>query len=321
MADAASFRRLATRTRSFSSDGARYVAWQVGEGAPVVVLDALTGRETHAVVPSGCALADQGRKSEQGPPAAAGRFLLQCTHGKAVVMALLSAQTATVTMLPTPGLWQSVGALYVEGVRGTAATCAQTASERRNNEPCILLYEIATGVVSQRPQWQVGNIDQRGAPLVCPALRRTLLAERIDSRPYLFAYSDGQLARPARGHGGVQIDRCHGRRTILHARGEPVNFDLRGAVLTWDTGHNLETFNEDEEDISHGTAFSYGLAAHERHSWQLPRLPVGGIPSPTAVLGYSTHTANTILWVAPEDNLGVKLPQIGTSAVYATPLP
>jgi hypothetical protein len=25
--------------------------------------------------------------------------------------------------------------------------------------------------------------------------------------------------------------------------------------------------------------------------------------------------------VAPEDNLGVKLPQIGTSAVYATPLP
>jgi hypothetical protein len=281
------------------------------------VFDTRSGAQMRAMVPAGCSLEDQGGKSEQGPPADAGRFLLQCPS----YTALLDGRTHSVRMLPNAPLWQALGAFYVEGLAGNPATCAQIPAERRNNEPCTALYDIMTRVVSQRPQWQVGNLDRPGAPLVCRALRGTLLAERMAHRTYLFDYRDGLLARPAGNHGNVQIDRCRGRPTILHARGEPVNFDLRGGVLTWDTGHNLETFNEDLEDIARGTVFSYRLGTHQRHSWQLPRLRVGGISSPTAVLGYSTHTANTIFWVAPENDIGIELRQIGTSAVYATPLP
>ncbi len=50
--------------------------------------------------------------------------------------------------------------------------------------------------------------------------------------------------------------------------------------------------------------------------WTLPRLPLAEAHPVTGVLGYSTHTANTVFWVAAR-TLNGKLPEVETSAVYA----
>ncbi len=50
--------------------------------------------------------------------------------------------------------------------------------------------------------------------------------------------------------------------------------------------------------------------------WTLTRLPLAEAHPVTGVLGYSTHTANTVFWVAAR-TLNGKLPEVETSAVYA----
>jgi hypothetical protein len=239
--------------------------------------------------------------------------LLSCQDGSAV----LDAHTDGLTMLPESAGGETVGALYVEG-NGTQ--CSQTPLEIRALEPCIALYELSTGVVRQRPQSQVGDINRPGAPLVCRALRATLVRERAEMPSEVFSYSGGLLARPIGERGSVQIDGCRGRRTILYGRGFPGNLDIRSGLLTWDTGRNVEFYKEGES--SNGTVFGYELATRRRHSWKLPRVRVHGGPEPPAVgaFGYSTHTADTIFWIASELLTGPEITGVLTSGVYATPL-
>jgi hypothetical protein len=316
-AHASGFRRLAKGTMSFASDGATYGAWQSARGTPVVVLDTGTGRRAEVRVPSKCTLEDQRQNRNPGPPAGDGRFLLQCGE----LAELLDARTGATTPLPSGDGWLTVGSRYVEGLASPALPCVQSTAERRHEESCIALYDISTGAVSWRPQSQVGDIDRQDAPIICSALRRTLLPERTQSFGYLFAYNDGLLARPA-SHGRVQIDRCHKRPIILPGHGEPMNFDLRSGILTWDTGHSGEFYNPEENPVT-GSVYAYNLATHKLRSWRLPQLPFNtGEAQPTiGAFGYSTHTTNTIFWIVPENNdRGVKLPQLGSAAIYARPM-
>ena len=71
-ASTAPFRRVAASTVTFASDGTGYVAWQVSEGAPVVVLDTRTGGRQRFRATAGCTLADEEARNF-GSPAAAGR--------------------------------------------------------------------------------------------------------------------------------------------------------------------------------------------------------------------------------------------------------
>ena len=135
----------------------------------------------------------------------------------------------------------------------------------------------------------------------------------------VFSYSGGLLARPIGERGSVQIDGCRGRRTILYGRGFPGKFDIRSGLLTWDTGRNVVDFNEGEP--SNGTVFGYELATRHRHSWKLPRVRIHGEPEPpVGAFGYSTHTANTIFWIASELLDMPEIPGALTSGVYATPV-
>ena len=210
-----------------------------------------------------------------------------------------------------------MGALYVEG-NGTQ--CSQTPVERRALEPCIALYELSTGVVRQRPQSQVGDINLPGAPLVCRALRATLVRERAEMPSEVFSYSGGLLARPIGERGSVQIDGCRGRRTILYGRGFPGKFDIRSGLLTWDTGRNVEFYKEGEP--SNGTVFGYELATRRRHSWKFHaygftvdqsrrRSAPSAIPLilPTRSSGSPANCST-----------GPEITGVLTSGVYATPL-
>jgi hypothetical protein len=67
------------------------------------------------------------------------------------------------------------------------------------------------------------------------------------------------------------------------------------------------------------TISSYLLATGQRHRFALPRIRVfiGEHPTPR-VFGYSTHTANSLLWIATRTvALGKAGVTVATSAVYA----
>jgi hypothetical protein len=314
-AQASRFRRLTGGVKAFASDGVRYVAWQRPESSTIVVLDTLSGRRRDVAAPAGCKLEDQGQANGEGPPATDGRFLLTCANGEA----LLDAPTGTVRMLPSDPAWMTVGSHYVEGVGGT---CVQTRLEVREDKPCRALYDIATGAVSYRPRSQVGDLDKPGAPLVCQALKGALV------RASSHSYSAGLLARPVvEGSESVQIDGCRGRRTVLAVKkprkgvlqsGGAENLDIRGGLLTWDTGHGVEGFALATESPT-GALYGYQLRTHRRYIWQLPvRGPSpGGFPG---TFGYSTHTANTLFWIAIENIGGKEGGVVEASAVYTMPL-
>ena len=62
-AQASHLRQLARSTTSFAADGERYAAWQLNAGAPIVVLDTLTGSRQTIPAPAGCELIrDHGRR-------------------------------------------------------------------------------------------------------------------------------------------------------------------------------------------------------------------------------------------------------------------
>ena len=309
-AQASRFRRVASRVQAFASDGVRYAAWQASESPTVVVLDTRTGRRLSITVPAECRLVNQEQAEGYGPPAGAARFLLRCGRSKA----LLDARSGTVTMLPANPAWITVGSQYLEGNGGA---CTQTTLEIRENKPCVALYNISTGAVSYGPQSQIVDLDRPAAPLICRTLRNTLGRERANTNSNLYSYSAGLLARAVKvGSASVQINRCHGKRTILHAHGEEAqNLDIRGGILTWDTGHYITELNETVD----GTAYTFQLSTHRRHSWPLPRLSVPGF-TPGAY-GFSTHTANTIFWIATESLGGQGTGYVLSSAVYALPIP
>ena len=222
-AQASHLRQLARSTTSFAADGERYAAWQLHAGAPIVVFDTLTGsRQT--IAPAGCELMrDQGEYGEPRATAADGRFLLDCvTSAHVQSQEVLDLGTpGTFVMLPNvagfalPRPWTALGTRYVQG---TAAPeeCSHGAGE---HEPCIALFDLATGAVSYRPPSQVLNLDLPGAPQICPALRSSLRAQLRQVLPEQFAFGDGVFAHPTAKGPNIRIERCNGRSTLL--RGPP----------------------------------------------------------------------------------------------------
>jgi hypothetical protein len=317
-------RQLASSVTAFSSDGVRYAAWQVHAGSPIVVFDTRTGHRASIGPPAGCQLEPQAGEQPE-PTAAAGYFLLYCTPPNGQEQkSILNLKTGTSTVLPegaTGFNWHLVLGHDVEGW-ADEHTCQRHRTPRGPGEVCMALYDLATGGVTDRPGWQVPDLDRPGAPPVCKALRSTVLADKESGLPKFFSYADGVLAHPARRPGAVEIDHCNGRPVVLGGHGEPVNFDVRGGLLTWDTGHHATSF-EAQEDVSRGTLTSYGVRKGGRRSWALPNLTLGGavLRPEYGVFGYSTHTANMVFWVASrtlgaeEKSLFVK-----ASSVFAAPL-
>ncbi|HEV7584661.1 MAG TPA: hypothetical protein VGO14_02670 [Solirubrobacteraceae bacterium] len=210
-------------------------------------------------------------------------------------------KTGTTAALPEAATgfgWHLVQGRYVEGM-ADEHTCKRQRTPRGPGELCVALYALATGLVSDRPAWQVPDLNRLGAPPVCAALRTKLLADKESGLPKLFSYADGLLAHPGHRPGSVQIDRCNGRSTVLHGRGEPRNFDIRAGLLTWDTAHHATDF-EPLQDIRHGTLTSYRISNGARRSWPLPNVTLtGALPgADRGVFGYSTHTASIVFWVA-----------------------
>lgn len=303
-------RRVVGATTRFASDGLRYVAWQTAASPSVAVLDTVTGKRVTVAVPGGCALGDQGEGGPV-PPAGAGRFLLPCGR----TSELLDARDGSSMPLPASAGWIGVGSRYLEG---DGESCTQTRAEIRYHEPCLALYSLLTGtVVSERPKSQVADLDRPGAPVVCSALRGALVSDRVNASSGTFSYGEGLLARWRIERRVVQVEGCRGHMTTLRATGEALNLDLRAGVLSWDTGHDATAFNESEGSAG-GIVSSYSLRTHRRRTWRLPILPVtGGESGLRGAFGYSTHTANTIFWIATERLTGDKSGVIDTSAVYA----
>jgi hypothetical protein len=348
-AQASHLRQLARSTTSFASDGERYAAWQLHAGSPIVVLDTLTGSRQTIVTPAGCELMrDQGEYGEPSTTAADGRFLLDCVTPAHVQSqeVLDLGRPGTFVMLPNGAgfarsrPWTALGTRYVQG---TAAPeeCSHSAGE---HEPCIALFDLATGAVSFRPPSQVLNLDLPGAPQICPALRASLRAQLRQVLPEQLAFQNGVFARPtANGH-NIRIERCNGRSTLLRGpseppmkpggvrHSEPRSFDLGADLLTWDTAHNANGAEMNEQSNAHGTLSSYRLSTSRRQTWKLPPLALIGAPdidgsgpeveSP-GVYGYSTHTANTVFWIATRTVKAAALTSaliVETSSVYAASL-
>jgi hypothetical protein len=321
-----SFRKLAASIAAFQSDGSRYVAWQTRIGGPVMVFDTRTGAQRRLNLPPGCELSSE-EDHESGRDAAAGRFLLSCRGTPGLESALLNGRSGTVTPLPNGARWIAVGTRYALGV-SAASTCVQSRHELAVGEEhglaCLALYDLAGGRVSYRPPSLWPDLDQTGAPAICPSLRARVFAEELRGGVgQEFDYSTSRFARPAKHRRYIELDRCSGRPTILGAGGnEPENFDLRGGLLSWDTGHPSRELELEGEGANTGSLTAYNLATHRLRRWPLPHLPVRETNrrfSVTSVLGYSTHTANMVFWIATtagavEPAGGV---EVQSSAVYA----
>ena len=160
------------------------------------------------------------------------------------------------------------------------------------------------------------------------------------------AYDERVFAHVTHNSQNVRVERCSGHSTFLSGpneseprllsnpseprRSEPSSFDLGDGLLTWDTGQNVKNYL-DEESGTRGTLSSYQLPNDRRRTWQLPRLTTrnlsaapgsSGYESLTGVYGYSTHTANSIFWIAARTiyqvgKLGIA---VDASSVYAAPL-
>jgi len=346
-AQASHLRQLARSTTSFASDGERYAAWQLHAGAPIVVLDTLTGSRQTIAALAGCELMrDQGEDGEPSATAADGRFLLDCvTPAHVQSQEVLDLGTpGTFVMLPNGAgfalsrPWTALGTRYVQG---TAAPeeCSHGAGE---HEPCIALFDLATGAVSYRPPSQVVNLDLPGAPQICPALRASLRAQlRYGLLPEQLAFGDGVFAHPTANLHNIRIERCNGRSTLLRGPTEPAeqpggvrpsqprSFDLGAGLLTWDTAHNADGAEMNEQSNAHGTLSSYRLSTGRRQTWKLPPLPLLGAPNidgsrpeveSPGVYGYSAHTANTVFWIATKTVKGAGITSgliVETSSVYA----
>jgi hypothetical protein len=229
---------------------------------------------------AGCNLETNPTGEDPHPVAADGRFMVLCPQG----YALLDTRTDAITILPHGPEWSAVGARYVEG-RG---------DERCRL--CVVLFEIGTAKLSERPEDEVADLDRSGAPRVCPALRREVLATGEGRQSRFLAYDNGLLAH-ATSHGDVRIDTCRGHERVPGGHSTPLNFDLCGGLLTWDTGHSASEYFNRVEEFSHGTLVAYRLSGHKRRTWALPSLAVEGVEYQRGVFGYSTHTANTVFWV------------------------
>lgn len=307
---ASSLRRLASGTVAFSSDGTRFVAWQNRGDEQIVVFDTLTGRQRSITPPAGCRLHNEAESGEPVISAAAARFLLECEEGDA--QALLDVRTGKTVLLPkkTNGTsdWYRVGARYVMGVN--------------------VIYDIATGTSMRLDKTADLDAPRASTSGICPAVRRLVVHNPWDGLHRGFAFQGELFAQSSGKRGDVQLDRCHGRPTILRARGtgdgfgsgEPDDFDLRSGLLSWDTGSEAAGYIPPEPKFR-GGLYTYELTTHRHQKWLLPRLTATGGGEPNrGTYGYSTHTASMVFWIATQTIGGDKILDVETSAVYAASL-
>jgi hypothetical protein len=301
-ARASRLRVLVPRVVRFATDGTRYAAWQVHVGGPIVVLDTVTRVRHEVPPPAGCNL-ENGEDSGDARTgvAVAGQFMLQCLGGTGSATGVLNVRSGRSVRLPDVSLraeWVRLGSRYAQGY-SQEDVCAHSAAEVTAGETgCILLFDLASGAVSYRPQGQVVDLDDPGAPSACPAVQRRGHLLGVNSLRGL-TYADGVLASEGTRHNGdVELVRCHGRPTILPGRDEPRNINIGGGLLTWDNGLNP---TESATTSETRTLISYGLSSRRRRSWALPFVAVKGQVEPQRAepYGYSSHTANTVFWIAP----------------------
>jgi hypothetical protein len=285
---------------AFSNDRERYVAWQK-KGSPAVVLDTRTRHRS--TVPAGCELQDRAG-------AADGRFLVSCAAGPGV----FDATSATLTPLPSREygpIWVGVGTRYAYGAAGYGTSCLYGTRK----EGCTASFDLATGTERLLPAQDVPEVDHPGAPPVCRALRRTLYDLRSGSLPAEGGYAKGLLVSWLK-HGEdpvtkLQLDHCTGHRTIISSPAEPLDIEVGGGLVSWDTGHGTSGMNAREEyasteeeryEHSGGELIIYSPATHRRTAWKLPQRPLRlpYEPTPVGVWGYSAHTDNDVFWAGAE---------------------
>jgi hypothetical protein len=277
----------------------------------------------------------------------------RAAHG-VQVQRLLNVQTETSIPLPESNTWIRVGTRYLEA-RGPGE-CSPPARY------CVRVafFDIATGVVSDRllryaePTYELeradldrADLDRGGAPQerVCRTLRHAMLTSlKYGFLPEQLAYQNGVFAHPTANRPNVRIERCNGRSTLLRGPREPAaepggvrpsqprSFDLSEGLLTWDTGHNSGGAEMNEQSNAHGTLSSYRPSTGRRQTWKLPPLPLLGAPNidgsgpeveSPGVYGYSTHTANTVFWIATRTVRAAEVTSaliVETSSVYAASL-
>jgi hypothetical protein len=280
---------------------------------PIVVFDTHTGVVRTDDRP--CALAGQQGNGEIEATAAAGRFLIGCTGSPF----LLNAATGALTSLPSsPAVreWRWVGERNVVGF-SAAARCHQSSRERRRGDYCLATYDLATGVLTYRPLSLIGNPDRPGAPPICPRLRPLVAEELRNPSNRRFAFADGLVARSAGRPNTIALERCSGRRMLIGAGGDPVDIDLRGRRLSWDTGHEPQVQAEAGVHYRRGMLTIYRLTTKHRRSWALPSLPLhlttGG--SESGVFGFSARTSSSVFWIATETLEEGTVDTPGTSSV------
>jgi hypothetical protein len=286
---------LASPVIAFSSDGVRYAAWQTTEQSPIVVLDTSTGLQAKYVAPAGCRLLDQAEGSSYEPTAAAARVLITCVQLQHERQQLLDMRTGDVTPLPEGVSWGELGTRYVRG---------EDAGEH------LLVRSLATGATKSVGDSEFADLSRpaaTGIRDVCPRLRARVRAEAR----YLtgsFAYGGGVLARQLGERGELEVARCRGRSRVLSGQRisgrahnhVPRDFDVRGGVISWDTGSYADTTAGGEggprERGFRSRVNVLELASRRRRAWSLPQLAIEH--AEPDYYGYSTHTANTIFWVA-----------------------
>ena len=309
---------LASPVVAFSSDGVRYAAWQTTEPSPIVVLDTRTGKRATFAVPAGCRLLDQAEGSSYAPTAAAGRVLIECVERQRERQQLLDMRTGDVTPLPEAISWSELGSRYARG---------EDAGEHQ------LLVSLATGATRRVGDSEFADLDRPGAPGirgVCPRLRARVRGE-ARFLTGSFAYAPGVLARQLGERGELEVARCRGRARVLSGQrlsGRahnhlPRDFDARGGLLSWDTGSFADTTGGAEggpaERAFRPRVNVLGLASGLHCTWVLPRIALPGAEADS--YGYSTHTADTVFWVATQSlSFGNSGPSVQTYSLYSARL-
>jgi hypothetical protein len=285
------WRRVLRRVIAFQTDGARYAAWE-GEQGGIVVLDTNSGRTSAEA--RGCDL--------WGERPTAGRFLVLCGR----IVELLDAWDGALRPLPEASEWRGVGRRYVWG-RPAGPSPAHCNAHPTHDE-CIALYDIATGTLSAVAESRTVDIDRAGAPPVCPRLHEPFFHLQREEETETFAYAPGLLVRwvyhGERKVSEVALERCRGKRTILHSRPWPVGLQLGGGLLSWAALTPPEEEGEEPEfrEKTHGELELYTLASGRRRTWPLPRTSMvfegNAFPGRhVGVDGYALHVRRAVFWV------------------------
>lgn len=315
-------RRLVAHSVGFASDGSRYVAWQTRKPGAIAVLDTLRGSRRSIFPPAGCDLASQAEDGEPETVAAAGRFLLVCGPNH-LQQAVLDVQSSSSTDLPSGAYfsWARLGSAFAEG-QATGSDCAQAG---REPSECIAVYNLSSGAVTVHQSSPAVDLDRSGPQAVCGRLNRAAIQARLN--PSFHGYGDGLAAHDAPNGHDVLLERCSGRTRSIQNGGVPRDFDLRGAVITWDNANGTEARAEYSGSNGRGgehlkrslfsaELVSYDLRTRAKHSWKLPRLPVSGGETevPPSIWGFLTHTANMVFWIATRTLSGST---VRTLSIYA----